>query len=312
MANFVVNTTADIVSATDKRTSLREAIQTSNAVAGNDTISFGALSGAINLTKSLEVTSNIVLTGNGKISIFGKSTFDVIAVSKAASFNVSRLTIGRGLDGIDVKDGNRVTISDVILSNNADDGLDIGGKNNIINANKLTAKLSVEDGIEIDGANNTVNINNSVLTANSQGLHTDIGGDGNRITVASTSLISNKDDGADFDSNTNIVVFRNNKFNNNVDDGISIDLDRNKFTFTGNAFTANKDNGIELKGKNNLLTGTLPKTNTFIGNKKAISNLSTGNIITNLPSIPFSSGISRGESIASEITRIITPVAVDY
>ncbi|MEB3219976.1 MAG: CSLREA domain-containing protein, partial [Nostocales cyanobacterium 94392] len=198
--SFVVDSFEDIIDPNDGVTTLREAINASNSLSGQNTISFNLAPGSvINLAEKLEITNDLNILGLGaeSLTISGNNTFDNFFIDNTnVVFN--GLTIANGLEGIDVGSNSTVTVMNSAFVNNADDGVQVSGNNNTLNVSATTFKTNGGDGLDINSNGNSISLTDISATGNTEtGLEID--GTDNLLNVSNSSVTANGDDGIKID-----------------------------------------------------------------------------------------------------------------
>ena len=97
LPSLVVTTTADVVSATDGVTSLREAINYANSKAGADTITF-AVDGTFKFDSEITISSDMTITGNGtsKTVFDGQESTSFFTINGGETVEISGITFQNG------------------------------------------------------------------------------------------------------------------------------------------------------------------------------------------------------------------------
>lgn len=199
MATYTVTTLADVVDASDGKTSLREAIDQANLAAGADTITF-SVGGKITLSSTLNVTDALTIDGD----IGGDHTADVTIdgggsvqlLNAGADLTVIGLVLTNGhsaLEGGAISTTGALTITDSSLSGNtalSDGGAASAGGNVLISNSILNNNKADNSGGAIS-AGGTLVISDSSLTNNtalSAGGAAYAGGD---VTLTGSTVAGN-------------------------------------------------------------------------------------------------------------------------
>ena len=211
--DLTVNTTNDLIDATDGVTSLREAINSANTVAGEDTITFDASvfngevddvirlqGGQLAITESLHINGagqNIVISAdqNGDdVLVNGSAITDIVASNAAAKLGDNT---GRVLD-ITAPTGSTVTLTGLTITGADMDGFGGGIKNNtgklVINQSSVSGNRATLGAAGVDtGAGplmlteSTVSGNVVTAAVNGGGLRSDTG----TITITNSTISGN-------------------------------------------------------------------------------------------------------------------------
>ena len=156
MATYSVTTTVDSVGASPTPGSLRWAISQANANPGTDTIVF-AVNGTFNMTAlvsgdnsnttgDFDVNGNLNIVGNGTgNTVINGNGVDRVFDLRSGTISLSGLTVQGGQSnqgaGISVGTAANVTLTDVVIQNNAGSGASKGG--GIYNDGVLTLQNSI-------------------------------------------------------------------------------------------------------------------------------------------------------------------------
>jgi len=193
-----------------------------------------AAKGSLIIVKGGEYHENIVLSDGITLKGYLREEADrpVITAADASeavivmrdTSTIEFLRVTGGEDGILVDVNTNARIVNCEIVNNEDNG------------------IFFEDGDERGNLAATVHIAGCLVSGNGDGIDLE----GTKGVIRDCRLINNRDDGLDYDGNTNLSVF-NTEIRDNKDDGIEIRLKRNSIAhIEGNIITGNGEDGIEL------------------------------------------------------------------
>ena len=185
--------------------------------------------GALVRVKAGEYGENVVL-GDG-VNLVGQGLPVLRAADTAKPVVIMRgktllksFRITGGADGIIVDVNTDARVLDCEIVDNADDG------------------IGFERAQKPDETPATIHIRNCLITGNSDGIDLE----GTRGVVRNCRLIKNRDDGLDYDGDTDCNA-QENEIRDNRDDGIEIRLERTtRASIRQNLISGNGEDGIEI------------------------------------------------------------------
>jgi len=228
---IIVDTDLDLVDPSDNLTSLREAIDTANSTAGNDTIAFNFLSGipfpyiitlGSALPNILDATATITggtvgtLTINGlgssDLTISGNNgvssrDFNIFNIDTDGDLTISGVTVSGAKTsavGGAFNNSGKLTVSNSSISGNTTSG---GG--GIANSGALTVSSSTISGNSASSGSGGGIFNNGTFTLTSSTLYNNSAGNGGGITNSGTLTVTN----STLSSNTAVGGFGGGIFN---------------------------------------------------------------------------------------------------
>lgn len=253
---FIVDSLEDIIDPDDGVTTLREAINAANNQSGQDTTVFNlALGSVIQLTGQLDITDDLIINGPGaeNLTISGDNTFNNFFIDNV-NVVLDGLTIANGDDSITVGSNNTLTVTNSVLINNADDGIDVIGDGNTISLFGVTSTGNGEHGVHIDGINNTFTaINSSIIGNGDDGLTLEQGDGNNSVTLIDSLLGSNTGDGIGVSTDSNTINLFGVTVIDNAEDGVEIDGNGNFVTVINSTFSNNGGEAIADRGNDNVV-----------------------------------------------------------
>ncbi len=235
-ATFIVNSTADVVNATDGVTTLREAVNSANATPGADQITFAP---SLN-TQTITLSSQLALTDSATTTINGANAITISGGNRTRVFQIES-GASAAFDGLAIVDGLVSSSSETVgggISNNGS----LTVSNSSFSRNRALSSL-ISDGGAINNNGNLTVINSSF----SNNVAYTLGGG---INNSGSLTITN----SRFSGNTSLIGGGINNFNGS--------LTVSNSSFVGN--TARNSGG----GLNNLLDGArfTVTDSSFIGN----------------------------------------------
>ncbi|BAZ08399.1 hypothetical protein NIES4071_02040 [Calothrix sp. NIES-4071] len=213
---LIVNSTSDTVNDSDGVTTLREAINTANTDASEDSIIFDSSIfstgqkitlnlGELDITHSLNIFAPVDFnTGQQLVTISGNNNSRVFEITGGVDVSLSGLIITDGRaandNGGGIKNSGNLTLSNSIVRNNSAGNVGGGGggiwsngattvSNSSISNNESNGNVfSNGGGIYI--SNGALTLSNSTVSSNSASDGSDIFNDSGIITVSNSSLSS--------------------------------------------------------------------------------------------------------------------------
>lgn len=242
LETFIVDSIADVVDSNDGVTTLREAIDSANAIAGFDSIVFdsslfsseqtiGLNLGQLNITDSLSINAPEFVT------VSGNKASRVFEIAAGATVNLSGLIIADGKviddNGGGIKSSGNLTLENTIVRNNfAEDGSGGGiyntGENlTVINSaiiDNTTFSLGSSFGGGIYNTGDNLTVNNSSVDNNtaSGAFGTSNGGGiyntGENLIVNDSNITSNQatEGGGIYSANTTLTIHNSNISSNSA------------------------------------------------------------------------------------------------
>ena len=193
-----------------------------------------AVKGSLIIVKGGEYHENIVLSDGITLKGHQRENADrpvitaadagetVIVMRDTSTIEFLRVTGGKYGILVDVNTNARIVNCEIV--NNEENG------------------IFFEDADERGNLAATVHIEGCLVSGNGDGIDLE----GTKGVIRDCRLINNRDDGLDYDGNTNLSVF-NTEIRDNKDDGIEIRLKRNSIAhIEGNIITGNGEDGVEL------------------------------------------------------------------
>ncbi|WP_146348518.1 beta strand repeat-containing protein [Phaeobacter marinintestinus] len=198
MANFIVDTTADVVDAFDGVTSLREAIDLADAAAGADTITFEAyLSGQTIILDAaegeLELSTDVTIEGD----IDGDNAADITI----SGGNLSRVFYVTG--GTSTLDALTITGGNAGAGNGGGIYIQTGATANLINSAVTGNTAYFGGGIQNYGG--ALNLTNSTVSGNSA----DYSGGGIFVSFTATAVLNSSTVSGNYANSSGGGVFNN-------------------------------------------------------------------------------------------------------
>ncbi|WP_414585934.1 choice-of-anchor Q domain-containing protein [Scytonema sp. PCC 10023] len=294
---YTVNSIADVVDDNDGVTTLREAINFANAIAGVDSIVFDSslfassqtislTLGELNINDSLNIFAPIdPLTSTNLLTVSGNNASRVFEIDTTATVNFFGLIIADGSAGDNgggIKNSGTLTLNNSIVRNNTatlNSGSTYGGgiyntgiltlNNSTIRDNKASASGSAFGG----GIYNTgiVTLNDSNLTNNEASGF--LNGSGGGIDNTGTLTVNN----STVSNNSARGAF-------NIADGGGINNSGGIVTVSNSTLSSNSvaARGTSSGGAINNSGGTVAVSNTTLSNNLAAGRINRGGGIVNL------------------------------
>jgi hypothetical protein len=237
---------------------LDEAAQTP----GPDTIKIAAGEYVENVT--IEDTDKVTLAGRGGAVIRADDRKENVITIECSDVTIANLEITGGDDGIKTKTGPiSLTLRDVVVSGNAEDGLDARNVSSLMIVHG-TFSQNGDDGIKVKGAETAAITGTAVLDNGEEGVDFEnigaihirhLTAEGNRddgikvewadvVRITATSVLHNGGDGVDLETIGAIHV-TNLTADWNGDEGLEVD-DSGRALVVGGSYSNNADDGIDL------------------------------------------------------------------
>ena len=339
--NLVVNALGDINDgdAENGVTTLREAIEFANAGAGKGTISFDLPDeSTIALTSTLNVIDDLLIDASSVLGLtIAGNGFNLIDV-ESANLEVNGLAFSGGNDALNLQgEGSTLSLTDVEISDSADDGIGVSGaSNSSLFLDNATIDGAGDEGIEVrSSAGATIEIANgsSIVGANGDGVDVisadvmvdisggssilasgddgiDVAGSGAVVNITESEVSDNGDNNVEFDGVGGSLDFLDASINGAGSDGIDINNSAGvALTIFGGSVDGSGDDNIDISGSAGAFV-TTDQTNIIGAGDSGIQVRSSAGATFEIDGTSIFESGGDGIDIASEDVTLSSDFAV--